>query len=75
MQLVSVCWYLGKVLVSIARGPEFESSVGFENFPGKQMCEQYNMTLVSNLVVHKIQSKFNIYTYIYIYIYISVITM
>ena len=57
MQSVSVCWCLGRVLDCGARGPEIESSAGLKNFPGKQMCKQCNLTLVNNLVVHKIQSK------------------
>ena len=40
-----------------ARGPEFESSAGPENFTGKQMCKQCNMTLVNNLVVQTEHTK------------------
>ena len=47
---------LDKVLDYGSRGPEFESSVGSENFKGKQMClnihmfTKRNMTLVNNFV-------------------------
>ena len=61
MQSVSFLWSLGKALDCGARGPMIESSVGTENFPGKQMCKQCNMTLVNNLVLHKIQSKLSMY--------------
>ena len=51
MQTVSVCWCVGSALDCGAQGPKFESTAGPENFLGKQMCKQCNMTIINNLVV------------------------
>ena len=60
---------LDKVLDWGVRGPEFESSAGggVGDFSRQaDVYKQCNMTLVKNLVVHKIQSKLSLHIDIYI---------